>query len=394
MKMTIKAASVFALVGITMLSSISRGQVMIADVDVTGTNNATTVTTVIRQSAGFDLVTGQGNEGDISLSAGGNPLRQEDGIILATPNTIAIPPPASTNVNPRAFVSVAGPVTHANSFSGAAWLAMTDITGGGTETNFPVDLAFFPFADGWVGGHIDADGTKLAGNLDDVTVTANDAAVPITYTVSIDGISPSTTGMLFTIDASNENSGNHTTTAIVGDSWEVSVYDQGADFPPPGGSAGIPALNEFSFVFIPDAAPNLIGGWINDDASTIRGVGDFDVESLATTGEYLLKISDGAGGFLSDEDGVLLLNVTKHATKAGNFGPDDNFLVYEYEAANDGFHVVSSDLAGASDQTTQWSFAFLRYDAPIQFVVPEPSSMVMFLVGVIALLPARGRRGA
>lgn len=360
-------------------------EVLIADANVTGADNASTVATVVRQSAGFDLSLGQGNFGDVTLSVGGAPLLQTDGVMMAVPNTIAIPAPPGTNANPRAFISVTGPLTENDAFgTGTAWLAMADITGAGTESNFPASLAYFRFSEGWIAGHIGLSGAKLAGNLDRVTVTHD--AVSASFDLTIDGVDSTSDGLLFVIDANNQNSANYATSMIEGSGWEVRVWDQGADFPTSGNA-------DFSFVYVPYAAPNLIAGHINDDATPITSVGSFTVSPLANIGEYLLQFPDGEGGFYDNTDGVLMLSVSKPATRDNlPLAPDDNFLVYEYSAANNGFTVASHDLPNASDQTTQWYFAFLRYDAAV--TVPEPSTVALAAAGfVFAALARRVRRG-
>jgi hypothetical protein len=50
--------------------------VLTSEINVTGTTAATTVATVVRQSAGPVLTLGQGNLGDITLSLDGAPLLQ------------------------------------------------------------------------------------------------------------------------------------------------------------------------------------------------------------------------------------------------------------------------------------------------------------------------------
>jgi hypothetical protein len=320
------------------------------------------VATVVRQSAGRILTLGQGNLGDITLSLDGAPLLQTQGVVMASPNTLAIP---GGNVAPRAFVSATGPLTENDAFgTGTTWLATADISGAGVESNFPLTMAYFTFEESWISGHISLAGAELAGNLDRVNVVHD--ATAARFLMTIDGVDASRDGLLFVIDANNQNSANIASTMVTGSGWEVRVYDQGETFPNSGNA-------DFSFVYIPYNAVNLTAGRINDNGTVISSVGDFEVSALGTVGEYLLKFPDGAGGYLDNTDGMLVLTVNKAATLDNVlFAPDDNFLVHEYRAASEGFIVKSLDLPNASNQVTQWNFAFVRYDQPL--AVPEPGT--------------------
>lgn len=404
--------------------SIDARGAYIADIYAEGADNGSTTSSVVRQSAGFNLSTGQGNTGDISLMRNGSPLTQESGAGIVTPNTYRIADGIpGANVNPRQAASYTGRYTSStgNSFADASWLALGHIVGaGGGESNFPVSLAYFPYSEGWYAGTVLADGmpgvateapgSPLMGNFEEVTVTHNSGATPITYTIEIEGHDSTWfnadtnrynrgSGMLFVTDAANEASPNYTMAAPVEGGWEVSIYDQQTNFP-----ASI--SGPFNFVYIPFAAPNLIGGIINTDASVIQGVGDFQAFDASpvtgNSGEYFLVFPDGEGGYYDETDGILMLTITNFATNDGGItnGPDDNYLVYQPATTEvegemiPGFLVASHDLPNGTDQTTAFSFAFLRYDAPIQFVVPEPSTIALALLASLGLFGWSRRRKA
>jgi MYXO-CTERM domain-containing protein len=266
--------------------------------------------------------------------------------------------------------------------TGTEWLALGDITGAGSESNFPLALAYFRFSEGWIAGHVGITGTPLAGNLSSVTVSNNAAAA--SYSLSIAGVDPQTDGLLFVLDANNQASANYAASMISGTGWEVRVYDQGATYPNSGNA-------DFSFVYVPFGAENLIGARVDDDGTLIRSAGGLTVTALSPAGTYLIQLPDGQGGFYDDTDGILLLSVSKAATLDNiTFGPDDNFLVYQYSPADQGFIVLSHDLPNASDQTTEFNVAFLRYDQPL--AVPEPAGWALGLGGLAALAAVR-RRG-
>lgn len=397
----------------------------IADIMVGGATGSTS--SVVRQSAGFNLTTGQGNTGDVSLTSNGSPLTQESGAGIATPNTynIATGIPGA-NADPRQAASYTGRYTGgSNSFANAAWLALGHIVGtDGGESNFPVSLGYFPYSEGWVAGTVLTNGTPgiatnagnaVMGNFGNVTITHNSGASPITYKIQIVGqdsawFNSATSsfnqgsGLLFVTDAANEGSPNYAVTAPVQGGWEVSIYDQNTSYP-----AAI--SGPFNFVYLPFATPNLIGGIIDNNGTVIQGVGNFQAfngASLAyntapltgSTGEYFLAFPDGAGGFYDETDGILMLTVSERTTLDDvAFGPEDNYLVYQPVTATvagqpvPGFRIATHDLPGGGNETVTFSFAFLRYDAPIQFVtVPEPSFMLAALGFVGLVSPLRRRK--
>ncbi|MEE9466073.1 MAG: LamG-like jellyroll fold domain-containing protein, partial [Candidatus Neomarinimicrobiota bacterium] len=136
----------------------------------------------------------------------------------------------------------------------------------------------------------------------------------------------------------------------------VTVMDQQQDFP-----AGVD--QEWSFVYIPYSSINLIGGRVDDDGSLLNSVGSFTVNNTGT-GMYEIAVPGK-----TDADGILLLTISKYATKGGVWGPDDNLLAYMYDpSANSGngaFVIESVDLAGATPQNTEFVFAFIEYANPI-----------------------------
>ncbi|MEE8307025.1 MAG: LamG-like jellyroll fold domain-containing protein, partial [Gammaproteobacteria bacterium] len=305
----------------------------------------------------FELSAGDAppNRGDITLTTGASayPLSQASGVIIANPNVLRLGAPSSHNI-----VEVPGELTHSvpGGFPDGMWLSTTHVAGaGGGEVNFNVTLAHFPFANGWIAGHVDNDGTLLASN-GDVTVTTT--AKVGWYTLTIPGVNAASDGMLFTVGGSNENSGNTVVTTPFPDEtgWEVTVMDQQQDFP-----AGVD--QEWSFVYIPYSSINLIGGRVDDDGSLLNSVGSFTVNNTGT-GMYEIAVPGK-----TDADGILLLTISKYATKSGVWGPDDNLLAYMYDpSANSGngaFVIESVDLAGATPQNTEFVFAFIEYANPI-----------------------------
>lgn len=354
---------------------------LLSDNNVVTGNTAARMVDESQQSVGFNLVIDPSNSGDWRLASNGDTLKQAEGVLLAVPNTLTIP---QGNARPRAFVEVPGDVLSPNAFTTGSWMSMTDISGGGSEANFGVSLAYFPFADGWTAGHVDSSGAVLAGNSDDVTVTQT---LTGRFSLQIDGVNPATDGILFTIGAENSNSGNYVPNAILADGsgWDIRVNDQGANF-----AAAGEANADFSFVFVPFDANNLVAGHIDDGApngngGTISGVGNFTVTALATPGEYLLT-----GPGLDPTQGALLVGVTDLVTSAGITAPEDNFLVHEFNPGLGGYVIKSLDLDGAADQVVEWTFAFVPFEEGLSLrVIPEPTTLLLGVMGLGALCTRR-----
>lgn len=339
-------------------------EVLLVDIDINGTTSGT----VLNQSGTDTIVIDASNSGDKRMTVNGSHLTQTRGVAIAVPTALGIS-------LPRQVINVTGELTNpgTSGFPGI-WFATNDISGGGAEANYDFAVAHFPFSGGWIAGTVDQDGTVLAGNTTDVTITKRSGAGVTSgnYSLDIAGVNPSTDGYMFTIGAQNETSGNYAPTRIQPDNsgWDITISDQGGD-----ANDGTNGENDdWSFVYIPENARNLIAGRIDDDATVLDSVGSFSVASQPTTGEYLLTIPDGVGGFLGKDDGVLLLNVTKDVAPAFD-GADDNFLLQAYSSADEGFIVSSHDLAAASDQTTEWSFAFLQFDSPAR--IPVPGAVIL-----------------
>ncbi len=344
--------------------------VLLVDIDINGTTSGT----VLNQSGTDTIVIDASNGGDKRMTVNGSHLTQAGGVTIAVPTALGIP-------SPRQVINVAGELTNpgTSGFPGT-WFATNDISGGGSEANYDFAVAHFPFAGGWIAGTVDQDGNVLAGNTTDVTITKRSGGGVSSgnYSLDIAGVNPSTDGYLFTIGAQNENSGNYAPTRIQPDNsgWDITVSDQGGD----AGDGTNGEDDDWSFVYIPKTASNLIAGRIDNDSTVLDSVGSFSVASRSTTGEYLLKISDGLSGFLGKDDGVLLLNVTKDVAPVFD-GADDNFLLQQYSSADQGFVVSSHDLAAATDQTTEWSFAFMQFDSPPELsAVPPPSGSSTIVV--------------
>jgi hypothetical protein len=112
--------------------------------DSTATDNAGSTWTVEQTGAQPNEmnVLSAGNLGDVQIGINGQTFTPADGVLFGT---------MRENTDPF------GTVNAYTAFSTYGFATDTGIGGG--ERNAPLGAAFFPFADGWVGGHVAADGT-------------------------------------------------------------------------------------------------------------------------------------------------------------------------------------------------------------------------------------------
>ncbi|MCA9565756.1 MAG: hypothetical protein KC561_19800, partial [Myxococcales bacterium] len=209
-------------------------------VDHGATTNATSGWTVTETGpAPNNLTTNSANVGDVQLFRDGTPMTYSGGFAFATVRQNI--PFGSTLTDFRS--------AEAYPSGDDFWLSTTQMGAG--EGNANVSVAYFPFANGWIGGHLDPAGTLLFGN----GVTQGNIAMNGTgdYQVSIPGVSDSTQdGLLFAIGGSNEDN-IASTYALGGNSWQVSVRDNG-------NSA---ETDDVSFLYLPYTTTNLIAARVD-----------------------------------------------------------------------------------------------------------------------------------
>lgn len=396
-----------ALFGCSFCVAISRvadlqAAMLAARVAVTGNSDATTSATVSYQTPGPTLAVANSPAelGDLSLTVGGNPLSQSNGVVIAAPNQFQF-----AAVGDRNMIETPGELTstlHAG-FPNGMWLSTTRVAGtGGAEANFNVSLAHFPFADGWIAGHIKgSDGSFLAGNSAGVTVTTQFSTPDATfgnghYRLSIAGADSRKDGMLYAMSEEDSNSGNVVPVGVLpdGSGWDVRINDQNANFP------GTEQA-DWSFVYIPYNAANMIAAGnlrrTGTTAEVLTALGTFNVSAVDlgpnTGGISPPGTSDGTndlGRFLitipgkNDTTGTLLVGVSAYASAGGFSGADDNFLAWEYMPSLGGFLVDSMDLTGATLQNSDIYFAYFDYANPI-LPTPEPGAAWLAVMAAVAI---------
>ena len=319
-----------------------------------GTNVVDSVTAVQQSFPGISA--GRINRGDFQVWVGDKPAYAREGVMLAT---------VTQNIRDGVYGSVE---VGLNSYSDGILSLSTSRVGSAPvdEININASVAWFPFMAGWKGGHVLYDGFLPAKGygMEDTTVTKGATGY---YQVDL-GVDSRTDGMLFTIGAGN--SSNVTTTQIdsQGEGWTVKVMTN---------QNGSLIDSEFSFLYLPYDAENLVGGLYDGDADdALTAFGDFSFTKLAN-GQYSLSI-DGE----TPETGMLVLSIT------GDSALENNFITYE--ASGDDFLIESRDLvSGQPLDDAEFYWAFISFDTPVTLnvaAVPEPSTMLLLLLGVATTL--------
>ena len=135
----------------------------------------------------------------------------------------------------RGGLEVTGATTSifGNSLNGATWVAGFTAAGNGAEANYDFGFAYFPFADGWIGGHLAPKGEKIlaSGNLPPgTTVSLAERARSGEIVLKMPGIDSCEDGMLFTIAAANGDNVTAVGPLEDGSGWHIRNADESQDF--------------------------------------------------------------------------------------------------------------------------------------------------------------------
>ncbi len=332
------------------------------------------------------------NLGDVEIAFNGALPRASDGILLTTV--------AQNTASPTGFVTAQGAFNHTGYGQGNSGIATHGINASRGEANANVAAAFFPFAQGWVGGQI----LVASGTVDTIQfvngngVSAGDVTQLITpstvdqnglYNVVIPGVNSATDGLFFVNAATNE--GNYASATRNGTGgWRVGVRD---NFLAANTTPDNFEHDAFTFLYMPLDTPGLVGAHVtgfdgNGSAITDITVGNYTLTRQGT-GEYLLTV-DGE----SPSTGILLLTGSSlHILANGEVAPMNHYLSYE-AFGFDQFLINLRQINGGSGADLadgQFYFAFVPFIAAAS-AVPEPGTAALALLGLAAL--ARRRRQA
>lgn len=335
-----------ALLFVLVLGAASFGVagVVACRVDVTpsgGSFNESPQTNVVGQAPGVPIQAKSGNRGDWGITVG-TPLFLADGVGIPSLNEL-LPQ------KQRGCLGVGDKLTvKANE---GLWVCGATANGG-AEANYDFGFAYFPFAEGWIGGHITANGRELLakGNLPAGTTVSLLTGGPMAgeIVLRMPGIDALEDGMLFTVPEANGDDVTAVGPLPDGSGWQIRVADEDHNF---GSEQRLPV----GFVFIPYGLPGVVGGRVGEDGFVLNASGDFGVCRVAG-GRYEIFIPGK-----TDQDGVLLVEITKLYPN----GVEDNAIAWAYDPkacdGKGGFVVESYDQPAFANQDVIFTFVFIPY---------------------------------
>ncbi|HBO42433.1 MAG TPA: hypothetical protein DD670_00530 [Planctomycetaceae bacterium] len=310
--------------------------------------DGTNAWTIAGSGAGSVAVTSPANMADVSLAVNSVPTYRNQGVLMAT-----------VRQNSRGGSYGTVEVSHRNLFDGheeSVFQIATSRAYYGAEYNMNVAAAIFPFADGWIGGHVQNDGALLEHYGVSVDNISHMSAGR--FTLSIDNINSQTDGMLFAVSAQNGFNFLSTAPLTNGSGWEIATRDNTA------AAFDVFEDNPWSFVYVDYDSPGLTGARIAPNGTTIHAAGSFSVSRLSV-GVYRISVPGYTPG-----QGVLLLTIAGFEAGGAITAPGDNIISYEADGSS--FLVNIRDRSGSVSnlQDGELVFAFLPYEGRLMPAVP------------------------
>jgi hypothetical protein len=202
---------------------------------------------------------------------------------------------------------------------------------GTSEQSSGVSVAFLPYASGFTGASVNSSAGIIAGNLPaGVTITKSGGAG--TYTVN--GLSTAGNMLAFTNGDTGTLADNVCSVRIVGGNWVIDTRD----------NAGGTQDNEFTFVYLPPAAPGVYAGKVSstgavtstNNAATTLGV----TPALGVDG---VDLTFGDGSVINPSTAAIF--ITADATNgAAASTAVDNLIAWS--ASGNSFRIFTQDLEG------------------------------------------------
>ncbi|MBN8459531.1 MAG: DNRLRE domain-containing protein [Verrucomicrobia bacterium] len=305
--------------------------------------------TVVASSPGARAFNSPGTvPGDLTVNINGAPAAFATGVLLTTN--------AVVNGNLAPLDNIAAP------YESAGFYHVSSMDNNGPGEVEPVvspessafALGWFPYADGWIGANIEADGSVAAGSSSlpaHITITNTTAG---TYVIS--GLPDS--GNMIAVATGNA-SDNCASVGQSGDNWIVTTRDNNQNLE----NAG------FALLYIPTTANRVLSGKIGNlgELTTLNG-------ELALLGATCQLTSQGYQITFGDGTAINPSNTALFVTadaNAGN-GPDN---IYSYMANGNSFVVFSHDLPGLNGALQNGGFRFLA--TPLDPLAPVANEVVL-----------------
>jgi hypothetical protein len=298
----------------------------------------------VPQASAPGVSLGQINRGDYQVRVDGRLLTYQEGILLAS----------ITQHDRPDFVGRRATVEPGRNPYGDGYLSLSIMEAGNAgdnEVNFNTSVAWFQFAAGWQGAHVNGNGTLAAAasnRVDQSMITRTGVG---RYRVNL-GVDSRNDGLLFAIANNNDNIVVQTGALTDGSGWDIRVEDNATNHAATGED------RDWSFLYLPYETPGLIGGVYDGAANAhISSTGSFTMNRLAT-GQYELVVPDE-----TPQTGMLLLTVSHLATSTVT-APDDNILAYQASPSGS-FLINSYDLPILNLQDTRFAWTFIGFDEPL-----------------------------
>ncbi|GAQ81148.1 hypothetical protein KFL_000720170 [Klebsormidium nitens] len=241
------------------------------------------------------------------------------------------------------------------------------------ESSIDFGVAWFPYAQGWIGGFLAARSSASAAATwltreSKSPSLPNNAGEVVTWWargayVRLPKVDPRNDGMLLTIatDSGQQNSDTNIVSVYPDKKhWVLNVREDSQVNP-----GVVTVLNQwvFSFLYIPFSADGLIGGWVSGtDGSLRRSAGGPAVRRLGV-GQYEI---DPRLGRASERDGILLLQVAdKEPAVLDALMARSAFLSYNYSGDNKMFVEARRVMAHNPGADLQTDAGGVRHDVPV-----------------------------
>jgi hypothetical protein len=386
----LSALMVLATPGLTF--ALEHGSLDVVQLNTTNNNQTSAtpaVAVTIKPGATPGIQVRGHNRGDIDMAFSAN---------FATDNVNGVMI-SSVTENGRNNAAGGGPngITYATShseISGGGFYLPIQSTSGGTEPagefNIDVAAAWFPYAEGWLGAHASAGATnggplntflshpsmRSGAGMEFTDLGSGISSLDLSLLESHGVPATSSNGVLLVIGGKNE--GNFALSSDNADgSFGLSVKDNASNNPIGYEQDGV------AFVYVPVAAAGrghvTAVGRVQSDGSSEIGSGNYTITKLAGAGQWLLQIPGQ-----TESTGTLIISAEGGSPPAGVTpvpNNTDNFVCYQWDAAQSGWVIQSRDLSpatledGATPDEDMFSFVFLARESAIALTHPVANTI-------------------